>query len=311
MNAGPADTRSPHLDLGDLIAEVTGQPIDDRAREHLARCAHCRAELTRWNLVAGGVRGLADATPEAAQPTGAQSSRSGFLAGHRRRTILVASAAAAVVILGAIGYGAASSLARHPSGAVLTSVSGCSSLEQASGTLEQVTGSSLVLKTAAGQPLTVTTTTSTLVNMSGPLRSDITDGAAVDVRGSRSGGTIAAAIVTVGQPFSDVNPAGYVPVPGTVADATSSGFTLVTSGGTRIPVTTSASTLVIVPHASLSQLQDGTTIFALGHAGPGGTLTAQAVAAITQPPTGGHLNVAYHGRGCSPSAIAEALGAGA
>ena len=53
MNAGPADT---HLDLGDLIAEVTGQAVDDRAREHLARCEHCRAEANRWDLVAGGGR---------------------------------------------------------------------------------------------------------------------------------------------------------------------------------------------------------------------------------------------------------------
>ena len=68
MNAGPADTRSPHLDLEDLIAEVTGQATDDRAREHLARCEHCRAEANRWNLVADGVRGLAADTPETAQP---------------------------------------------------------------------------------------------------------------------------------------------------------------------------------------------------------------------------------------------------
>ena len=39
MNTGPADTRSPHLDLGDLIAEVNGQRLrngtisnDDRRR---------------------------------------------------------------------------------------------------------------------------------------------------------------------------------------------------------------------------------------------------------------------------------------
>src|SRR5262249_24415338 len=50
MNAGPADT---HLDLGDLIAEVTGQAIDDRAREPLALCGPCRAEAKRWDLVAG------------------------------------------------------------------------------------------------------------------------------------------------------------------------------------------------------------------------------------------------------------------
>ena len=76
MNTGPADTRSPHLDLEDLIAEVTGQPVNGRARAHLARCEHCRAEANRWDLVASGVRGLAAATPEAAAQEGGSSSDS-------------------------------------------------------------------------------------------------------------------------------------------------------------------------------------------------------------------------------------------
>ncbi|MGB6576347.1 MAG: hypothetical protein WBF34_00375, partial [Streptosporangiaceae bacterium] len=63
-----ADPRSPHLDLEDLIAEAAGQPIGQRTREHLAGCEHCQLEANRWNLVAGGVRGLAAAAPEAAQP---------------------------------------------------------------------------------------------------------------------------------------------------------------------------------------------------------------------------------------------------
>jgi hypothetical protein len=61
MNAGSADTRFPHLDLGDLISEVTGRPISDLVREHLAGCEHCQREANRWNLVADGVRGLAAA----------------------------------------------------------------------------------------------------------------------------------------------------------------------------------------------------------------------------------------------------------
>ena len=65
MNTGHADA---HLDLEDLIAEVTGQAIADRAREHLTRCEHCQLEANRWNLVADGVRDLTAATPEAAQP---------------------------------------------------------------------------------------------------------------------------------------------------------------------------------------------------------------------------------------------------
>ena len=64
MNADPTDTRYPHLDLGDLIAGAAGQPVGDRAREHLASCEHCQLEANRWNLVADGVRGLAAAAPE-------------------------------------------------------------------------------------------------------------------------------------------------------------------------------------------------------------------------------------------------------
>jgi len=331
MNAGPADTRSPHLDLGDLIAEANGQPVDDRAREHLAHCEHCRAEADRWDLVARGVRGLAAAIPETAQPArpgGPRHTRLRVLTGSRRRAVLAAGVAAALVLLGAIGYGASNYVhIKFGTGGtggqtVLTAVSGCAGLEQTAGTLEQVNGTSLVIKTASGRPVTVTTTASTFVSVSGALRSLITDGASVMVRGPRSGGTIEAAIVTVGQPFSAVNPAGYVPVKGTVSDASSAGFTLVTSSGTRIPVTTSGDTLVIVPHASLGQLRHGSTIFALGHAGPNGTLSARAVAAVSQFPPGGpgpfgaHLHISVHMRvggrahGCSPSAIAVALAMG-
>ena len=141
------------------------------------------------------------------------------------------------------------------------------------------------------------------------LLSDITDGASVMVRGSSSDGTIAAAIVTVGPPFSAVNPPGFVPVRGTVSDATTAGFTLVTSTGTRVPVTTSSDTLVVVPHASPGQLQAGATIFAVGHAGPDGTLLARGVAAITQFRSGATLHVSVSVRDCSPSSITEALAA--
>ena len=141
----------------------------------------------------------------------------------------------------------------------------------------------------------------------GPLLSDITDGASVMVRGHSSGGTIKAAIVTVGPPFTAVSPPGFVPVQGTVSDATTAGFTLVTSGGTRVPVTTSGGTLVVVPHARPGQLQAGTAIFAVGQAGPDRTLSATAVAAITQLRSGPHLGVSV--RDCSPSSITDALGA--
>jgi hypothetical protein len=315
MNAGHADTRSSHLDLEDLIAEVTGQPIDSRAREHLARCEQCRGEAKRWDLVAGGVRSLTAATPLPEPPAHPRHTPPHILpritGGARRRTKLAAGAAAALVLLGAAGYGASTALTRHAGGTVLTAVGGCAGLEQASGTLVRVKGTSLVIGTAGGQLATVTTTPSTFVNLSGPLLSNITAGASVEVRGHSSGGTIAAAIVTVGQPFSVVNPAGFVPVQGTVSDPSTSGFTLVTSGGTQIPVTTSGATLVIVPHASLSQLKAGTTVVALGHAGPDGTLSAQGVVSITQPATGGQLSVHASATGCSPASIAAGLLSGA
>ena len=99
MNAGPADTRSPHLDLGDLVAKVTGQPVDERAREHLARCEHCQLEANRWNLVADGVRDLAAAAPETAQPARPRLTRRRVLAGPWRRAMLVAGSAAAALVL--------------------------------------------------------------------------------------------------------------------------------------------------------------------------------------------------------------------
>ena len=52
----------------------------------------------------------------------------------------------------------------------------------------------------------------------------------------------------------------------------------------------------------------GAATFALGHAGPDGTLSAQAVATISQLPSGPRLNMSY--RGCSPAAIAAALAFG-
>jgi hypothetical protein len=318
MNAGPADTSSTHLDLGDLIAEVNGQTIDDRAREHLARCEHCRAEANRWGLVAGGVRGLMAATPEAAQPARPQHTRPRVPAGPRRRTILAA-AAAVLVILGAVGYGASNFVhitfgtPGTGAGTALTAVSGCTGLELAQGTLQRVNGSGLVLKTASGQLVTVTTTPATLTSVSGPLRSEIRDGASVMVRGSRSGGTISATIITVGQPFRAVSPPGMVPVQGTVSDASAAGFTLVTPGGTQVHVTTSGDTLVVVPHASLSKFRAGATTLAVGHAGPDGTLSAKAVTQIVQLPSEGPfglhpvLHVGMHVRSCSPGTIAAAL----
>jgi hypothetical protein len=318
MSADPTDTRSPHLDLADLIAEVTGQPIDGRVREHLTRCERCRAEANRWNLVADGVRGLAAAAPQVAQPARPRRAGPRALADPRRRPVLAATAAAVLVLLAGAGYGAAAALTRHAPGTVLTAVSGCAALEQASGTLEQVNGSSLVIRTANGQPVTLTTTAATKVGeagASGALLGDITDGASVTVVGPSSDGAIAAFSVIIANPAQQhpQPPPGMVVAKGTVSDVSTLGFTVVTSGGTRVPVTTSSDTVVGVPDASPGQLPAGATILAVGYAGPDGTLSAEGVAAILRLPQGNpqaHGQAHVHVKNCSPASIDSALSLG-
>jgi Domain of unknown function (DUF5666) len=322
MNAGPADTHSPHLDLGDLVAEVTGQAVDDRAREHLASCGQCRAEANRWNLVADGVRGLAAATPQVAQPARPRRAGQRVLAGPWRPAVLVAGSAAAAFAL-LVGVGAATGLVHvrlsgPGTGTALTAVTGCTQLEQADGTLEQVNGSSLVIKTASGQPVTVTTTAATKVGeigASGALLGDITDGSSVTVVGPSSDGTVAAYSVLIANPERQhpQPPPGMAVVKGTVSDASTAGFTVVTPGGARVPVTTSSDTVLSDANASLGQLPAGATIRALGYAGPDGTLSARGVVGIRQLPQGGpqlHTQAHVRVQNCSPASIDDALALG-
>jgi hypothetical protein len=191
--------------------------------------------------------------------------------------------------------------------AALTAVNGCAGLKQADGTLGQVTGTSLVIKTATGQPVTVTTTASTMVSLSRAPLSDITDGTQVMVAGPRSGGTIAAQHVIIGPPGGRHHlrpqvPPGTVAAQGAVADASTAGFTVITPGGTRIAVTTSSSTHVEILHASLSQPRTGAATIAVGYAGPHGTLSAIAV---VQPPPGSHLRLQV--KGCSATSVDGAI----
>jgi hypothetical protein len=55
------------------------------------------------------------------------------------------------------------------------------------------------------------------------------------------------------------------------------------------------------------QLQANTPIFALGDAGPDGTLSARAVAAVSQFPPGTDVGISV--KNCSHSSLVEALGA--
>jgi hypothetical protein len=304
MKADSPDTRFPHLDLEDLIAGAAGQPLGDQARQHLAGCEHCRLEKRRWNLVAGGVRGLT-AAPEAAppaQPARPRHTRARILAGRWRGAVLVAGAAAAGVLLAAVGYALVPS---RSSGPVLTAVSGCTPLEQASGTLEHVNGTSLVIETASGQPVTVTTTAATTLSLTGRQLTGIPDGIPVFVAGASSGGMIAASLVIERPSFAVRMAPQFTTVRGTVTDASAAGFTVVTSGGTRVPVTTSGVTVVSVFGVRPDQVPIGATVDAVGHAEPDGTLQATMGAAIVQRPSGPQIGAQYHGtaHGCTPASL--------
>lgn len=335
---------APHLDLADLIGPATSEPADgadDRVLEHLAHCADCRAEADRWSLVAAGVRSLADTAPEmpgtvvpSARP---QLTAPHMLAGPGRRPLLAASAAAALLLVGGVGYGTATALTGHAPGtsgtgaqaAVLTSVDGCITLKQLTGTLEQVNGSNLVIRTPNGQPVTVTTTASTRIGTMVGQLGDITNGSFATVTGPVSDGTIAAQAVGVGKPtppnIRKKAPAQSAPpkplkqlpttapstaqrhtqpqpgatsVQGTVADASATGFTVVESDGAQVPVTTSSSTHVKLIQPPLTDLRTGAKTVVAGYPGQDGTLTA---AFIVQPLPGGILSL--HVQGCSPTAI--------
>ncbi len=321
---------SPHLDLAELLSEANGEPADGPAREHLAACQSCRAEARRWGTVADGVRGLvADApgqaaVPDLVRPPG-RSRRTGpaRLADPRRRSLLLASAAAAVIVLGGAGYGLTAAFGGHATSpassartTALTAVNGCAKLAQVTGTLQQVNGTSLVVRTSSGQSVTVTATAATWVNLSTASPTDITDGSPVRVDGVESDGTIAAQKVAVGEPTlpgngkpqppagthtQQVAPGGTI-VQGTVADATSTSFTVDTSAGTRIPVTTSHVTLIVVNNASLSELQIGADTIVVGHTEPDGSLSAVAVAQVIPA-----AKVMFAVNGCSPAAVDNAV----
>src|SRR5260370_11751042 len=160
------NAESTHLDLEELLAEVNGEAVSDLAREHLAACGRCHADALRWGTVAGGARELM--TVSSLLPAVV---RLPAQPGGKPRTTIVAAAAAAVLVLGGARYGLTAALTGHaasPAGtstktASLTAVTGCTRLKEASGTLAQLNGTSVVIKTASGQPVTLTPTAATLV----------------------------------------------------------------------------------------------------------------------------------------------------
>jgi hypothetical protein len=156
------------------------------------------------------------------------------------------------------------------------------------------------------------------VVVSGAPLSDITDGKPVLVAGPSSGGTIAAGLVAVGGRISLAALPGIVQARGTVSDAGTAGFTVVTSAGTRVPVATSGRTVVSEFSASVGQLQAGARIIAVGYARPHGTLSAitvfQPIRLFHPPgPPGAHVSmhfsmrVSRRGESCSPASIDRAI----
>jgi anti-sigma factor RsiW len=307
MNQDSTDTSFPHLDLTDLVAGASGQPIDGRARDHLAGCRECQLEVDRWNLVADGVRGLAaDELETAPKAPPARPRRTGRRVPRplHRTLLAVGSVAAAVAVLVGVGVGVGVVHVHlnqsGGGGTTLTAVSGCAQLGQAIGTIERVDGSNVVIKKASGQLVTVTTTSATRLSASGALLGAVTDGAKVTVVGTSSSGTAAADLVIVGGNPSLGGP-GVVVVQGTVTNAGAVGFTVVTPSGTRVPVTTSAATAVTVSDASLSQLQPGGSVIAVGYPGSNGTLSGVAVVQPPGWPAGAHSSVSV--KSCSRHSI--------
>lgn len=253
---------------------------------------------------------------------------------QRRRQAVIAAAAAVVLAAGGTWYGlsAGPGAAGRPAGAVseIAAVNGCRGLAATSGTLEQVTGTSLVLKTPGGGSVTVTVPASANVSRQvAGTAGDITDGAYVIVFGTGSRSGIAALHIMTGtlpelssgsapprgrQGHAPAHPrqrrsaaAGGVAA-GRVTGARAGGFTVI-EGGFGVRVTISGSTTVYT-HASVTagQLQPGTFVVAVGAAKAGGALVAATVQ------QGAGLPHIQHGNGivwpswlgCSPSAVATA-----
>jgi hypothetical protein len=311
----------PHLDLGELLAGVAGEPLGEQARDHLASCRDCRSETQRWGATADGTRLLVAATelPPWQFPTATTSHRPG------RRVLLTAAAAAAVLAAaGGTTWGLTSGGAVPA--AALTAVTGCPGLTATSGTLEQIDGTQLIVKTPGGQTVTVTTNSHTTVSteITGSL-SDITDGMQVIVRGIPQGTTLAAQNVLANMaqlPSDQGRPSGKIPEPpkagpgpgiaaGTVSDVHAGGFTVTRLAGGQVHVTTSAATVVdTLTPGRVGQLRTGVHLIAVGQPGPDGTLAASTVEqgatlpSIEVPPSRSATGT------CDPSAVASALALG-
>jgi hypothetical protein len=318
MKAEPA-----HLDIEELLAEATGTLLSDKAKVHLVACPACRRDAERWAIVARGARRLVAATPAPASylPEDSSSGRSdshvgsyqrdAHPTGNRRlsRRAYLGAAAAALLVVAAgsygllAGFGGPGSRPATRGGprtvlAGLTAVKGCSGLDETLGTLDEVVGPNLVVKTSDGQSVTVATSASTKVSreVSGSL-DDVHDGAQVVVETTQSNGTTVAQSIGVGMgnvigklkqlpipPVLPVKAGGTAIAPklglasGTVADASTGGFTVVEPDGTAVAViTTRSTTVTVLSAAGMSSLETGEFTVAVGTTRTSATLEADSV----------------------------------
>jgi hypothetical protein len=266
---------------------------------------------------------------------------------RRRSTVVAVAAAGALVAAGAgYGITDAQGGSSHlPSGssrllttaAGLTAVNGCPGKYVTAGTLKKVIGTQAVIQPATGRLVTVATSPAAVITrpVSGTV-SDITDGSQVTVQGTWSGRRLAATQVGIeaGLPapgsigprlprhrgnvpalFKLRPPKGVLPPPlarGKVVNAHDGSFTVIMRnaipGVRRVQVITSHATKVLMDAStSLSQLDIGANVVAVGQIGSDESLTASTV---TEPPGGrimiGGGLVRLRTSGCSASAIMTA-----
>lgn len=188
------------MDLETLLTEAAparrvsidgpGSPAAERLYQRITSQAPGKAPARRRYMARGitglaiaGVAAIVDWVGPAVHGPVTKLPRQARSSGHNRKRALLASAA--VVLVAAGGYGVSKALdtpgggsAASPSAtsAALISTS-CSGLKATGGTLSSVSGTSLVIKTAGGKSVTVTTSPSTEVirEVTGSTR-DITDG---------------------------------------------------------------------------------------------------------------------------------------
>jgi hypothetical protein len=260
--------------------------------------AETPAPAAAWDGVLAAIGGeTADSgrPPLAAASPAAHRPRRGLPGWHP-----AAAAAVTVAVLGGGGLGIASTLSPgvRGSGQVMTAAltaTSCPSMKLAIGTLTSVSGSTLVLKPVIGPAVRVSTTASTTVTreVNGTL-ADVRDGMHVIVSGTGSDGKLTArrigvtpsslaakapALSVPALPLRNFQPAPALGLAnGTVADATTGGFTVDEAGGTHVHVSTSSSTTVVtLTKVTVAGLRTGGRTVAVGSVTGHNALAASSV----------------------------------